>query len=111
MVLEAHALLALRPSLPSLKVASPSSVVTSVSPNRSRRISRSSTDGESLTNGPLLNIYATREKYFRTIPDIMLLNFIDFASKYKMVNKKLTYQPDNIIPGVFLVILDCHSAK
>ena len=41
----------------------------------------------------------------------MLSNFIDFASKYKMVNKKPTYQSDNILPWVFPVILDCHSAK
>ena len=41
----------------------------------------------------------------------MLLNFADFASKYKMVNKKLTCYQDNIIPRVFPVILDCHFAK
>ena len=66
---------------------------------------------ENFYKGSLLNIYATREKNVWTVPDIMLLNFTDFASKYKMVNKKLTYQSDNILPRVFPVILDCHSAK
>lgn len=66
---------------------------------------------ELLTNSPLLNIYATREKYVRTIPDIMFLNFIDLASKHKIVNKKLTCHPDNIIPRVFPVIFDCHSTQ
>ena len=41
----------------------------------------------------------------------MLLNFTNFASKYKMVNKKLTCYPDNIIHRVFPVILDCHLTK
>ena len=52
-----------------------------------------------------------REKYAETIPDIMLSNFTDFASKYKMVNKKLTCYPDNIIHRVFPVILDCYFVK
>lgn len=69
--------------------------------NDSRGISRSSIGGKLLTNGPLLTIYEAREKYVRTTPDIMLLNSPDFASKYKIVNKKLTYQPDKIIPRVF----------
>ena len=41
----------------------------------------------------------------------MLLNFIDFASKYKMVNKKLTYQPDNILPRVGITIYTSISNK
>ena len=93
-----HDLLSLRSSLLSLKVVSSSFVIILVSLSSSCRISGSATDEELLTNGPLLNIYVTREEYVRTIPDIMLLNFIDFASKYKMVNKNFTYQPDNIIP-------------
>ena len=40
----------------------------------------------------------------------MLLNFIDFASNYKVAKKRLTCQLDNIIPRAFPVILDCHSA-
>lgn len=108
---ETRALLSLWSSLLSLKVVSLSFVVIPVSLNGSGRISRSSTGGELLTNGPLLNMYATREKYVRTNPDITLLNFTDFASKYKMVNKMLSYQPDNINPRIFPVILDCHSAQ
>lgn len=52
-----------------------------------------------------------REKDAKTTPNIMLLNFTDLASKYKMVNKKLTCYRDNIIPRAFPVILDCYFAK
>ena len=37
---------------------------------------------------------------------MMLLNFIDFASNYKVARKRLTCQLDNIIPRAFPVILD-----
>ena len=40
----------------------------------------------------------------------MLLNFIDFASNYKVAKKRLTCQLDNIILRTFPVILDRHSA-
>ena len=89
--------------LMSLKLVSSSFVVVPISLNGSRRISRSLSDGELVTNESLLDIYAIREKHAENIPDIMLLNFIDFATKYKVVNKKLTCQPDNIIPRVFPV--------
>ena len=87
--------------LMSLKLVSSSFHVVPVNLNGSRRISRSSSDGELITTNSLLDIYATREKHSETIPNIMLLNFIDFATKYKVVNKKLARQPDNIIPKVF----------
>ena len=109
-VQETHALLSIQSSLLSLEVVSSSFVVIPVSLNGSRRISRSSSDGEILKNGSLLNIFATCEKHVKTIPDIMLLNFIDFASNYKVAKKRLTCQLDNIIPRAFPVILDCHSA-
>ena len=109
-VQEIHALLSIQSSLLSLKVVSSSSVVIPVILNGSRRISRSSSDGELLKNGSLLNIFATCEKHVKTIPDIMLLNFIDFASNYKVAKKRLTCQLDNIVPRAFPVILDCHAA-
>lgn len=100
---ETHALLSIQSSLLSLEVVRSSFVVIPVSLNGSRRISRSS-------SGSLLNIFATCEKHVKTIPDIMLLNFIDFASDYKVAKKRLTCQLENIIPRAFPVILDCHSA-
>ena len=69
--------------LMSLKLVRSSFVVVPISLNGSRRISRSLSDGELVTNESLLDIYATREKHAENIPDIMLLNFIDFATKYK----------------------------
>ena len=51
------------------------------------------------------------EKYAKTILNIVLSNFTGFVSKDKMVNKKLTCYPDNIIHRVFPVTLDCHFAR
>ena len=94
----------------SLKGVSSSFVAIPVSLNGFRRISKSSTDREILANGLLLDMHATREKHDKTIPDIMPLNFTNFASKYKMVGKKLTCHSDDFVYRVFPVILDCHFA-
>jgi hypothetical protein len=45
-------------------------------------------------------VYANREQYDSS-PEIMNLNFVQFATKYKVVNTKLTELPDNVIPRIF----------
>ena len=79
--------------LMSLKLVSSSFNVVPISLNGSRRIKTITNDGDTVTNDSLLDTYAKREKYIQTIPDIMALNFIHFATKYKLVNNKLTVQP------------------
>jgi hypothetical protein len=48
----------------------------------------------------LLDVYANREQYDSS-PDILNLNFLQFATKFKLVNGKLTKLPNNIIPRIF----------
>ena len=47
-----------------------------------------------------LDVYANRSDYDKSL-EISSLNSVEFATKYKVVNKKLTKQPDNVIPRVF----------
>lgn len=46
-------------------------------------------DGDNVINDLLFDIYVKCEKYVNFIFDIMVLNFIDFVIKYKIVNNKL----------------------
>ena len=45
-------------------------------------------------------IYAHRELYDRSA-DIVNLNFVQFATKFKLVNRKLRQLPANVIPWIF----------
>ena len=87
----------------SLKLVSSSFNVVPISLNGSRRIKTRTSDEDCMTNDSLLDSYAKRSQYIETIPDIMDLNFIEFASKYKVVNNKISNQPENMIPRVFPV--------
>ena len=87
--------------LMSLKLVSSSFNVVPISLNGSRRIKPKILDGDNVTNDSLLDTYAKREKYANIIPDIMALNFIDFAIKYKIVNNKLSSQSENMVPRVY----------
>ena len=97
--------------LMSLKLVSSSFNVIPISPDGSRRIKTNTFDGSVTTNHSLLDVYANREKYAETIPNIVMLNFIDFASKYKLVNKKLITQPQNTIPRVSQFFLPIQKAQ
>ena len=55
---------------------------------------------DSCTNNSLLDVYAYREQYDKS-PDIVNLNFVHFATKYKVVNGKLKQLPANVIPRIF----------
>ena len=72
--------------LMSLKLVSSSFNVTPVSLNGSRKIKTNLADGDLVTNVSLLDVYAKREKYAEHIPNIMTMNFITFATKYKLVD-------------------------
>jgi len=87
----------------SLKLVSSSFNVIPVSLNGSRKIKTNSVEGDVATNDSLLDVYANRAKYSETIPNIMTLNFVTFATKYKVVNNKLTAQSKNTIPRIFPV--------
>ncbi len=84
--------------LMSLKLISSSFNVIQISLNPSRKIKNKPKDGDNVTHDSLLDTYAKREKYSKTIPDIMNLILINFVTKYKVVNNKLTNQPENVIP-------------
>ena len=87
----------------SLKLVSSSFNVVPISLNGSRRIKTYTPHGDNVTNDSLLDTYAKREKYASTIPDLMAFNFIDFATKYKIVNNKLSTQSENMVPRVYPV--------
>ena len=87
----------------SLKLHSSSFTVIPVSLNGSRRVhtNPSVDNGDaSCTNNSLLDAYANRQQYDSS-PEIMNLNFVQFATKYKVANAKLTELPDNVIPRIF----------
>ena len=86
----------------SLKLHSSSFKVIPVGLNGPRRIcdNASIENGESCTDNSLLDVYANREQYGNS-HDIMNMNFVHFATKYKVVNKELTKLPENVVPRIF----------
>ena len=87
----------------SLKLVSSSFNVVNISLDGSRKVKTNAADGDAGTNDSLLDVYAKRAFYAESIPDIMTLNFINFATKYKTINNKLTPQPESTVPRVFPV--------
>ncbi len=83
----------------SLKLHSSSFKVMPVSLNGSHRVRDTADEGESCTDYSLLDVYANREQY-ESSQDIMNMNFVEFATTYKVVNNELTKLPDNI-PRIF----------
>ena len=81
----------------SLKLHSSSFKVMPVSLNGSRD---TADEGESCTDYSLLDVYANREQY-ESSQDIMNMNFVEFATTYKVVNNELTKLPENVIPRIF----------
>ena len=86
----------------SLKLHSSSFKVMPVSLNGSRRVrdTASIDEGESCTDYSLLDVYANREQY-ESSQNIINMNFVQFATTYKVVNNELTKLPENIIPRIF----------
>ena len=79
----------------SLKLHSSSFTVIPISLNGSRRVRDSIEEGESCTNHSLLDVYANRHEYDSS-QQVMNMNFIQFATTYKVVKNKLTKLPDNV---------------
>ena len=94
-----HHLLSLK-----LHIHSSSFNVISVSLNGSgsRRVHAdlSNDGGSTCTANSQLDVYANREQYDSS-PDVMNMNFVQFAKEFKVVNAKLTQLPGNVIPRIF----------
>ena len=86
----------------SLKLHSSSFKVLPVSLNGSRRVrdTTSIVEGESCTDYSLLDMYAKREQY-ESSPNVVNMNFLQFATTFKVVNNELTKLPENVIPRIF----------
>ena len=86
----------------SLKLHSSTFKVVPVSLNGSRRVrdTASIEDGESCTDYSLLDVYAKRHEYDSS-DNVKSMNFVQFATTYKVVNNKLTKLPENVIPRIF----------
>ena len=74
-----------------LKLLSPSFNVASISLDGSHKIKTNSSEGNVGTNDSLLDVYAKCAMYIESIPDIDF-KFLNFTTKYKTVNNKLTIQ-------------------
>ena len=86
----------------SLKLHISSFKVMAVSLNGSRKVrdTASIDEGKSCTDYSLLDVYANREQY-ESSENIINMNFVQFATTYKVVNNELTKLPENIIPRIF----------
>ena len=84
----------------SLKLHSSSFRVIPVSSNGSRRINTSTKEADVCSSNSLLDVYAIRAQY-NSATATAKLNFVQFATQFKVVNNKLTRLPDNVIPRIF----------
>ena len=84
----------------SLKLHNSSFELIPVSLNGSRRIKTSTGETDICSSKSLLDVYANRAQYnSATVTE--KLNFVQFATQFKVVNNKLTRLPDNVIPKIF----------
>ena len=60
-------------------------------------------DNETCTTDSFLDVYAKRRNYENSFPDIMNVNFLEFATKYKITKGKLGKRSDSakIVPKIF----------
>lgn len=86
----------------SLKLHSSSFNVIPVSLNGSQKVSNVAPveNGGIRTSNSLVDHYANHDQSDNSA-EVMNLNFIQFATKFKVVRSKLTKMPENIIPKVF----------
>lgn len=86
-----------------LKLHSSSFHVIPISLNGSHRVKTSMLEeGQACSQNSLLDVYTDRTNYDKSA-DISNLNFVQFVTKYKVANKNLTNQADNITPRIFPV--------
>ena len=86
----------------SLKLHSSSFKVIPVSLNGSRRVRNNAAieHGDSCTDDSFLDAYANRQQYDSS-QNILNMNFVQFATTYKIVNSELTKLPENVVPRIF----------
>ena len=86
----------------SLKLHSSSFKVIPVSLNGSRKVRNNDLieDGDVCTDNSLLDVYAKRQQYDSS-QAVINMNFIQFATTYKLVNNEQRKLPDIVIPRIF----------
>ena len=84
----------------SLKLHSSSFNVIPVSLNGSHRVHADVEEGESCTDYSLLDVYATCYEYDSS-ELVMNMNFVQFATTYKVVNNQLVKLPENVVTRIF----------
>lgn len=87
----------------SLKLHSSTFNVIPISLNGSRRVRINPSEGDTditCTSNSLIDVYANREQY-DVSPEVLDMNFVQFATTFKIVNGKLEKLPKNVIPRIF----------
>ena len=86
----------------SLKLVSSTFKVCPVSLTGFRRVRRTLvTEDDKITCESLLDHYANRTKFVKDQEEILTMNFDQFATNFKICNKKLLKQDTNVIPKFF----------
>lgn len=86
----------------SLNLLNSSFNVVPISLNGSRRLNITTQPDYIATTDSLLDAYAERNKYQGIVPcDLRNSNFLQFAMKYHLANRKLVDQPDNVVRRVY----------
>lgn len=85
----------------SLKLYSTSFNVLPVNLNGSRKVNPHVNNQTVCTTESLLDTYANRMRFVSSHPNIMEMNFLQFATKYKVVKGKLTEHSNNIVVRTF----------
>ena len=85
----------------SLKMYGTTFTVLPINLNASRRIDIRSKESENCTKDSLLDLYAKRIMFCSSFPDVMDLNFFEFATKFKAKKGKLEQQSPNVVPRIF----------
>ena len=85
----------------SLKLYSTTFSVLPINLNGSRRIQLESKTTSCCTKDSLLDVYAKRIAYCETFPEIMNVNFVEFATKYRVKNGQLENQSPDVVPRIF----------
>ena len=84
----------------SLKLYSSTFNVKRISLEGSRRINMFS-QTDHITEKSLLDIYENRVQFIDKYPNILIMNFVEFVTKFRVVKGELTNQLKNFIPKFF----------
>lgn len=86
--------------LPKLNSSSFNVVPISLNGPRRIHINSSTEEGQVSSSNSLLDVYANRAQYDSPI-DTANLNFVLFATQFKVVNNKVSRLPDNVVRRIF----------